>query len=114
MLYKLIVALVVAQAAAFGVPAAAAGLTAGRASSVSMAEASWRRSFNGRGGGGAVAAPSAPSGVMTVPQACVFMEDSSVASVPYAEKKAFLLEKGVPEFVIIEAACTAPDSTLVL
>ena len=112
MLYKLIVALVVAQAAAFGVPAASPGLSVGRAAPISMAEASWRRSFNGRGGGGGAVA--APSGVMTVPQACVFMEDPSVASVPYAEKKAFLIEKGVPEFVIIEAACTAPDTTLVL
>ena len=36
------------------------------------------------------------------------------AAVPFEEKKAFLIEKGVPEFVISQAACTAPDKTLVL
>jgi hypothetical protein len=35
-------------------------------------------------------------------------------SVPFEEKKAFLLSKGVSEFVIVEAACTASDTTLVL
>ena len=49
---------------------------------------------------------------MTVPQACKFMEDNK--GVSFAEKKAFLLEKGVSEFVIAQAACTAPDTTLVL
>ena len=123
MLYKLIVALVVAQAAAFGVPAAAAGLTAGRASSVSMAEASWRRSFSGRaadcaapgglsGAGSGGVSAAAPSGAMSVAQACTFM--ASNPGVSFAAKKEFLLEKGVTEFVIAEAACTATDTTLVL
>ena len=35
-------------------------------------------------------------------------------AVPFAEKKAFLLAKGVSELVISQAACTAPDATLVL
>ena len=49
---------------------------------------------------------------MGVPAACRFMEANP--SVSFAEKKAFLLTKGVGEFVIAEAACTAPDTTLVL
>ena len=39
---------------------------------------------------------------------------ASCPDVPFADKKAFLLEKGVPEFVIAESACTASDTTLVL
>ena len=62
----------------------------------------------------APAAAAAPSGEMTVPQACVFMEDASVAGVSFEEKKAFLMSKGVSEFVVAGAACTAPDATLVL
>ena len=49
---------------------------------------------------------------MSVPAACRFMEANP--SVPFADKKAFLLTKGVSEFVIAEAACTAPDASLVL
>ena len=60
------------------------------------------------------AAASSSSSTMTVPQACVFMEDASVAGVSFEEKKAFLMSKGVSEFVVAGAACTAPDSTLVL
>ena len=51
---------------------------------------------------------------MTVAEACNFMADPSVASVSYADKKAFLASKGVPAFVIVEAACTAPDTNLPL
>ena len=51
---------------------------------------------------------------MTVAQACVFMEDPSIADAPFEQKKDFLLEKGVSEFVVAGAACTAPDATLVL
>ena len=50
--------------------------------------------------------------VLSVPAACKFMEANP--SVSFEEKKAFLLEKGVPEFTIAQAACTAPDTTLVL
>ena len=50
--------------------------------------------------------------VLSVPAACKFMEANPVGVVE--EKKAFLLEKGVPEFTIAQAACTAPDTTLVL
>jgi len=51
-------------------------------------------------------------GAMSVPQACAFMAMSP--SVPFEEKKAFLLSKGVSPFVVTEAACTAPDTALVL
>ena len=62
----------------------------------------------------AVAASAEPVSDMTVAQACAFMADPSVAKVSFEEKKAFLSAKGVPDFVIAEAACTAPDTTLVL
>ena len=58
------------------------------------------------------AAATALSNVLSVPAACKFMEANP--SVSFEEKKAFLLEKGVPEFTIAQAACTAPDTTLVL
>ena len=58
------------------------------------------------------AAPAAAVGGLTVAQACVFMEKAPTVS--FADKKTFLLSKGVSEFVIAEAACTAPDTTLVL
>ena len=80
----------------------------------------WIASSNAASAEGASAAPAAPaaaaapSGEMTVPQACVFMEDASVAGVSFEEKKAFLMSKGVSEFVVAGAACTAPDATLVL
>ena len=61
---------------------------------------------------GVVAAAPAGTATMTVPQACKFMEDNQ--GVSFAEKKAFLLEKGVSEFVIAQSACVAPDTTLVL
>ena len=112
MLYTFVVATLVASASAFNGPMAARP-SASRAA-VSM-DGSWRRSFDGRGSfapGAGAPGTSAVTGGMSVPAACKFME--SEPSVSFAAKKAFLLEKGVPEFVIIEAACTAPDSTLVL
>ena len=106
MLYKTIVALLVAQSAALTVTA--------RAGSISMADTSWRRSYNGRVGGAApaAAAPAAASGSMGVAAACKFMEANPAVS--FADKRAFLLSKDVSEFVIAQAACTAPDTTLVL
>jgi hypothetical protein len=68
----------------------------------------------------AASAPAAPAAApaatasMSVPEACTFLADPSVASVSFAEKKTFLESKGVSAFVIAEAACTAPDTTLVL
>lgn len=62
----------------------------------------------------AAPAPAASSASLTVAQACTFLADPSVASVSFADKKAFLASKGISEFVIAEAACTAPDLTLVL
>ena len=58
-----------------------------------------------------VVASDAPSS-MTVDQACKFM--ASNPEMPFEEKKAFLVSKGVSAFVIAEAACTATDATLVL
>lgn len=106
MLYKTIVALLVAQSAALTVTA--------RAGSISMADTSWRRSYNGRVGGAApaAAAPAAASGSMGVAAACKFMEANP--SVSFAEKKAFLQSKGVSELVIASSACTAPDAAIVL
>lgn len=49
---------------------------------------------------------------MGVTAACKFMEANPAVS--FADKRAFLLSKGVSEFVIAQAACTAPDTTLVL
>ena len=111
MLYKLIVAVLVAQAGAFTAPVAR--VSASRVSQATMADTSWRRSYDGKGGvAPAPAAAAAPTGSMSVGQACKFMEMEP--SVSFAEKKAFLLGKGVSEFVITEAACTATDTTLVL
>ena len=59
-------------------------------------------------------AAAAATGSMGVAEACTFMADPSVAGVSFEAKKAFLAGKGVSEFVIAEAACTAPDTTLVL
>ena len=113
MLYKLIVAVLVAQAGAFVAPASAVTASS-RASQVSMADTSWRRAYNGKGGGAVAAAPAAaaPTGSMSVAQACKFMEDN--AGVSFEEKKAFLAGKGVSSFVIAQAACTATDTSLVL
>ena len=58
-------------------------------------------------------APKATDAIsMGVPAACKFIEANPTVS--FADKKAFLLSKGVSEFVIAEAACTAPDTSLVL
>ena len=122
MLYKAVVAALVAQVAAFSAPPTAVPTSSSRAA-VSMAEASWRRSFSGRaadcaapgglsGAGSGGVSAAAPSGAMSVAQACTFM--ASNPGVSFAAKKEFLLEKGVTEFVIAEAACTATDTTLVL
>ena len=63
----------------------------------------------------AAAAPAAAAvGDMSVSQACVFLANPAIASTSFADKKAFLEGKGVSAFVIAEAACTAPDTTLVL
>ena len=79
-------------------------------------DGSWRRSYDGKGGvaPAAAAAPAAATGSMGVAEACTFMADASVAGVSFEAKKAFLAGKGVSAFVIAEAACTAPDTTLVL
>lgn len=116
MLYKLLAAVLVAQSAAFMAPASVVAQS--RTAAPTMADTSWRRAYNGQAGGAAVAAapaaaaPAAASGSMSVGQACAFMEME--ASTSFEDKKAFLLSKGVSEFVIAEAACTAPDTTLVL
>ena len=115
MLSKLIVAFLVATASAFTAPVASrAALSRTSGATMQMTDFSWRRSYDGKGGVAAVAAPApaAASGELTVAQACKFMEENP--SVSFEEKKAFLLSKGVSPFVIIESACTAPDSTLVL
>ena len=57
-------------------------------------------------------APAAADVAMGVPAACAFMEANPAVS--FADKKAFLLSKGVSEFVVAQAACTAPDTALVL
>lgn len=62
----------------------------------------------------APAAAAAPSAEMTVAQACAFLADPSIAGESFEAKKAYLASKGVSDFVISEAACTAPDTTLVL
>lgn len=93
------------QADAFFAPASVASAT--RTAGVSM-DTSWRRSYNGKAGGAAVAAPAAaaaaPSGSMSIAQACKFMEiaDGSVES-----KAAFLASKGVDAFTIAQAGCTS-------
>lgn len=91
----------------FAAPMSRASVSVSRSSSISM-DTSWRRSYDGRGGA-AVAAPSAssaPSGTMSVPQACAFM--AANPSTSYEAKKAFLSSKGVPAFVIAQAECAAP------
>jgi len=50
--------------------------------------------------------PGASSDAMSVPQACSFMAANE--AMPFADKKAFLLSKGVSEFVIAQAECAAP------
>jgi len=57
------------------------------------------------------AEPSEPdaSATMSVPQACAFM--ASATATP-EEKKAFLASKGVPEFVIAQAECAAPEDNV--
>ena len=63
-------------------------------------------------GASAASASASASASMSVAQACAFMEMETSTS--FEDKKAFLLAKGVPEFVVAQAACTAPDTTLVL
>ena len=70
-----------------------------------------RRASRKQRKGGAAGAAGA-EGSMSVAQACRFMEAN--AAVPFDEKKAFLLAKGVSPFVIAQAACTATDAQLVL
>jgi len=113
MLYKAVVAALVASASAFSGPlSTVASRTA--APTMQMTDFSWRSTYNGKMPGEGVVTPTAaaPSGSMSVPQACTFM--AMAPSVSFEEKKAFLLSKGVSEFVITEAACTAPDLALVL
>ena len=55
---------------------------------------------------------AAATASMSVGQACAFMEMEAATS--FADKKAFLLSKGVSEFVVAQAACTAPDTNLPL
>ena len=112
MLRALLIALLVATAAAFTAPISSRGAVS-RVSSVSM-DGSWRRSYDGKGGVAPAAASAAPSGSMSVAQACVFLQSAGVASTPFAAKKAFLESKGVSTFVISQAACTTADTTLVL
>merc|ERR1719454_2620460 len=109
MLYSLCVAAFAVTAGAFTAPVSRAAV------SMQMTDFSWRSTYNGKLPGDigkVVSTAAAPPGEMSVPQACVFMADCP--SVPFEEKKAFLLSKGVSEFVIAEAACTASDTTLVL
>jgi hypothetical protein len=86
-----------------------------------MYDDSWRRSYNGKVPAfDASAAPksAAPTAAgqdfskATVAGACTFMMANP--GISFEEKKAFLLEKGVPAFVIAQAACTAPDAAIVL
>ena len=56
----------------------------------------------------AAEASDAPA-TMSVQQACAFM--LSATGTP-AEKKAFLASKGVPEFVIAQAECAAPEDNV--
>merc|ERR1719487_1715862 len=113
MLYRaLLLALALTSASAYQAPVAARGGVA-RASRVSM-DNSWRRSYNGQGGG-AVATPSAPStvqGLLSVQQACKFMADPSLDKVDIEEKKAFLASKGISDFVIAQSSCTAPEDNV--
>jgi len=111
-MFKLVIALLVASASAFSAVASRAAV--GRAPVVQMSTA-WRRSYDGKGGVAVAAAPAAAAtGDMSVPQACTFLADPSLMSVDFAAKKVYLLSKGVSEFVITAAACTATDTALVL
>ncbi len=77
--------------------------------------ADWQEASAAASAASAAATPAAApaaSASLSVAQACTFMEMEP--SVSFEEKKAFLLSKGVSEFVVAEAACTAPDTTLVL
>lgn len=112
-LTQIVVACLVATVGAFTAPIAVARAPA---INMQMTDFSWRRSYNGKVGGAAPSPPAAaaPSGGMSVAQACIFMADPSLESVSFADKKSFLLSKGVSSFVITESACTASDTTLVL
>ena len=126
MLYTLCVAALVASASAFSAPVASRAVPARASATMQMTDFSWRQTFNGKPPGDFAEAPwsmgkvvptggaasAAASGEMTVAQACIFMAEAPEVS--FADKKAYLLEKGVSEFVITEAACTATDTTLVL
>jgi hypothetical protein len=110
MLYKLLAfAAVLSTADAFTAPVSAVG--ASRTAGVSMADTSWRRSFDGRGGAATAAAPAAaaaPSGSLTVGQACAFMQNSAIAGASVADVTAYLKSKGVDDFTIQEAYYTLP------
>merc|ERR1719230_1335484 len=109
---------VVALVAAFTAPMTSRA-TAVRASPVTMqmTDFSWRQTFNGKPPGEFAPAPwtsgtgvvvptgAAPSGEMSVPQACIFM--SANPDITPEAKAAFLAEKGVSAFVIAQADCTA-------
>lgn len=113
---------VLAAAAAFNAPIANAPTRGGavlmQRKGGFWQRADWQAASEAAGLATAAAAPApaaTPTAVvasMGVPAACKFMESNP--DVTFAEKKAFLLGKGVSEFVIAEAACTAPDTTLVL
>ena len=125
MLYKLCVLALAATASGFSAPVASRATSVRAApATMQMTDFSWRSTFNGKPPGefsdgpwtpsavGKVVPTAAPTGEMTVAEACTFMAATPEAT--FAEKKAFLESKGVSAFVIAEAACAASDTTLVL
>ena len=51
-------------------------------------------------------------GQMSVPDACLFMADSSLDGMSVADKSAYLASKGVTAFVIAQASCVAPEDNV--
>uniref|UniRef100_A0A7S2JNA7 Uncharacterized protein n=1 Tax=Haptolina brevifila TaxID=156173 RepID=A0A7S2JNA7_9EUKA len=99
----------IALAVAFTTPLS---VRSGSAVSATMMSDDWRRSYDGKGGGAtlwsvpggsAAATASAPSGAMTIEQACTFMYANDDATIE--EKAAYLKSKGVSDFIIAQSTC---------